>query len=457
LGLHGSFTQWDSGDDERRDERLGIRTSTTLKLGDRLFVKDENGAVRELLGIEKRRQVTEDFLGSSSFTSEPQYSQSAGTATLPDGRHVDLLEVTPPGGEPYRVAIDRATGLIVQIGYEEADALETTTMRDQRVVDGMLVPFVSVQSNGDTTYDVTTTVTTVDPHATIDPARFAPLRADDVVAPAPVTVHFDERDGLVIVPVQIGAQTYHFLLDSGSQSDVLDTALAKSLHLAVQGLLEVTGAQRTGSNGVAELDGLSIGGVAMPMHIVTVLDLSGVLRTGRVDGILGYPLFAAASVRIDPSAHTLTIASPGALAAQGDKLDIDTDRELADAQVRIDGTPARVLVDTGDANELLLFEHFVRAQLGVAALLAGHEQRGLGIGGSIPTRSATIDDLQIGRYHLYRRRAVLVLAQHGAFADRNDDGNIGYGTLRNFVSTWDLPDHAIYVTPARGFDDGRFR
>lgn len=457
LGLHGSFREWKDGDRDLRIEQLGIRGSTTLRIGDRIWVKDENGAVRELLGIAKRRQVTEDFLGSTAFTAHPEFSTYAGTSRLPDGRTIYELNVAPPGGEPYHVGIDASTGLIVQTSYFDADGRSTSTLSDVRVKDGMLVPYVEVDSNGDAAYDVTGRVTEVRIRPSIPAGTFAPLVADDVSAPQPVRVPYVEEEGLPIVPVQIDGKTYHFLLDSGSQSDVVDRSLVAALGLQPQGELEVAGAKRTSSGGVASVPGMSIGGVRLPTAVAAVLDLSSMLRRGRVDGILGNPLLAAADVRIDPDAHAITLASPGTLAPLGARLDVDTDRELTDVVVKIDREPARVLFDTGDANELLVFQDFIADYPGIMFATPGNDGRGTGIGGSVITRAFTVDDLSLGPYQLFNRQAVVVFARTGAFADRNDDGNVGYASLKNFIITFSLPDHAVYLQPANGFDNGRFR
>jgi hypothetical protein len=50
-----------------------------------------------------------------------------------------------------------------------------------------------------------------------------------------------------------------------------------------------------------------------------------------------------------------------------------------------------------------------------------------------------------------------VLGTTGAFADRNDGGNVGYASLRNFVVTFDLVNHGLFLQPAQGFDDGHDR
>lgn len=413
--------------------------------------------MRELLGIEKRRQVTEDFLSGAGFVQKPQYSKYAGAGRLEDGRSVYYLDVKPPGGEPYRVALDAQRWLIVQTSYDDVDARDSSTLSDLRVIDGALVPFVDTDSDGDAAYDVTSRVTSFDPRASVSASMFAPLRANNVVTPAPVTIRYTLVDGLIVVPVQIEGKTYQFLLDSGSQTDVIDPSLVDAFGLHPEGAIEVTGAKRTPGGGTVETPAMSIGGLTLPMRIATVVDVSQTLRSIRLDGMIGYPLFAAADVAIDPSARTLTIGAPGTLAHQGTLLDVDTDRELCDVAVTVQHDPTRALFDTGDANELLIFQSFLQRYPGELDALSGSAESGSGVGGSINTRAVTVDDLTIGPYNLYRRRAVVVMSRRGAFADRNDGANVGFGVLQNFDMTFSLTDHAIYVKPAADFDDGRFR
>lgn len=457
LGLRGTFEEWKDGERDKRVEVLGIRTTTTLRIGERTWEQDENGAVREFTGIQKRRQITDDFLSSDAFSKQPQYSTYEGTSALADGRKVYELDVKPPGGETFRVDIDAANWLIDRVAYDDEDAQNIATYSDDRVTDGMLISYTEVDSNGDTPYDVTVRTTSVKAGVAVASSIFAPLVAQTVTAQTPVSIGYDDRSGEIVIPLQRGGKTYHFLLDSGSQSDVIDPSVVTALGIHAEGTLEVSGAKRTSSGGVADVPGWSLGGVPLPMHVMTVLDVHSLLRTTPIDGILGNPLLAAADVRIDPDARTLTIAAPGTLAPQGAKLDVDTDRQLSDVQVAIDGVPARALFDTGDANELLLFQSFIQAHPGAVTVAPGADERGSGVGGSIATRRVDVRDLTLGPYHLYNRRAILVLSHDGAFADRNDEGNVGIATLRDFIVTFALSQHAVYLTPAHGYDDGRYR
>ncbi|MDQ2866219.1 MAG: retropepsin-like domain-containing protein, partial [Candidatus Eremiobacteraeota bacterium] len=239
---------------------------------------------------------------------------------------------------------------------------------------------------------------------------------------------------------------------------VFDTRVARALNLQPEGSLELRGAARTAALGVVQTPDVEIGGVTIPSHIATVVDLSSIVRSNiALDGIIGFPLFAGAELRFDPDAHTVTIAKPGSLAQLGTKFDVDTDRELPELTASADMTPARFVVDTGNANEVLLFRSFMDAHPGLISF-AGHGFiANRGVGGSAAAVGATLDDLTIGPYHFYNCNANVMLATGGAFADRTDGGNIGFGVLQNFVMTFDLSHHALFLEKARRFDDGRGR
>lgn len=458
IGLSGIFHEWQDGSKQRRDETLGIRTQRVLRVGDHLWMQNTSGEIRELHGLVARRQITEDFIDSAAFASHPEDVSFVDRATLPDGRTVYHLRVSPPKGEPYVVGIDVATYLIDDKSYVDGDRPRTTTYGDYRVVGGLLVPYLEIDSNGDHKYDVASHVTSVVVNQPIAADIFKPLSSLTVSNERPVTIPFDELGGLPFVHVTIAGKTYQFLLDSGAQGIVLDTHVAKDLKLAPQGSIEIRGAGRIASQGVVETPALQLGGVTVPSDIATVLELGSIVKSSiELDGIIGYPLFGGAEIRFDPDEHTVTIAKPGTLPVLGNKFDVDTDRELPEITASADNTDARFVVDTGNANEVLVFKAFMDEHPGVISFVGHGFVSNRGVGGSAAAVGATLDDLKIGPYHLYNRNANVMLASAGAFADRNDGGNIGFGVLRNFVTTFDLANHALYLQKARQFDDGRGR
>jgi hypothetical protein len=250
-----------------------------------------------------------------------------------------------------------------------------------------------------------------------------------------------------------------FLLDSGSQGMLIDPVSAKRAGLAGEGTMEIRGARRTQGLGVAALDSLEVGGARFPAGVVSIVDLSAVTYEGKsIDGVLGYPFFAASELRIDPEKLTMTIARPGSLPAQGSSVAVDTDRELPEIIAVINGVPARFLVDTGNSNELLVFHAFVDAHRGLVNYSNAHAfAPNRGVGGSSAVVPATVDEIQIGPYKLYNRRAGIVLSDNGAFADSEEAGNIGWASLKNFNITFDLANQSLSLEKTRWFDEGRGR
>lgn len=445
---------------ERFDETLGVRTQRTLRVNGVEYVQNANGDVRGLGGLVARRQLTEDFISTGAFAHHPENVTMLGRATLYDGREVVQLRVAPPGGEPYEVSLDAKTQLVDELAYPDGDGVSTVDYGDYRVVDGALVPYVEVDSSGNHDFDLTLHVRSARAGGAIDPAVFAPLAQATIDAPAPVNVPLLSDKGHLFVTAQAKGQTLRLLLDTGSQGIFIDPTAARRLGLSPEGRLEVRGVRRMTGQGVAALDSIDIGGATVPIGVVSVLDLSAVAYRGKtVDGVLGYPFFAASEVRIDPHTLTMTLAKPGALPVLGTAIPIDTDRELPEMTATVGRVDARFLLDTGNSNELLVFHHFVKDHPEIIEYGARgpHFAPNSGVGGSSAAVFALVNELSIGPFKLYNRSTDVMLADTGAFADKNDAGNIGLGTLGAFLFTFDYANRTLYLSRESWFDDGRYR
>jgi hypothetical protein len=458
LDIEGTFHSWHDGDNDRFDQVLGVRREQTIRDGDREYVVTSNGDVRVLVGSLVRRQVTQDFIASDDLVDRPQYSTLIGSVALSDGRNVVQVQVAPPGGDVEVVSFDRVTQMIDRIAFTDSDGTETLDYGDYRVVEHVLVPFSEVDSDGDHQFDVTQHVTIVNVNKSISPDIFAPPTNVTVQTDVPITVKLTSQDGHYYVPVSIHGKTFAFLVDTGAQGVVIDSRVAAQLALVPQGLLQVRGARRISAIGVASLDSIGVAGVDLPLGEISIIDLNQ--STGGafpIDGVLGYPFFAAAEVRFDYDRLTMTFGKPGSLPVVGERIDLDTDRELAEVAVKINGTPTHCVVDTGNSNELLVFNPFVRAHPGTIPYAGAKQVSNFGVGGSMPAVGTYVDQLDLGSFRLFNRYTNVMLSDNGAFADRIDGGNIGVAILHNFVTTFDMANHAMYLKPGDSFDDGRYR
>jgi len=348
--------------------------------------------------------------------------------------------------------------MIDRVSYADTDRASTIDYYDYRTVDGALVAMRQIGSDGDHTYDVTQTTKSVRVDAPVSANVFAVPPSPQVQTDAPLTVHITRRRGAWYVPVEFHGHSYEFLLDSGSQGTVIDAHVAAENLLVPEGKMEIAGARRTSGIGVAAVDAFHIGGALLPVRVATVLDLAAM--TGglfHIDGILGYPFFAEAEIRIDPDRATMTLARPGTLPVVGERLAVDLDRELPELPARADGEEGRFLVDTGDGNEVLLFHRFVDAHPGLLSAANSSRISSFGVGGSMNAAATNLNELDIGSYRLFNRKANVLYADTGAFADQFLAGNVGLPTLDNFIVTFDLANEALYLAPGPHFDDGRYR
>jgi predicted aspartyl protease len=456
-GLTGEFHSWRSGADERDDERLGPRLETTLRLGDHLYLRTANGNVRELTGYLRRRALTADFVDSGAFVNAPKRSQFLGFGQL-DGARAWRLEVQAEGGEPETLWIDASTGLPLRVEYIDGDGPTTIDFSDWREVEGYRFPFKMVTSDGDRQFDIVQQTTSVAIDAPVKPDIFTPLHNRAIVADVVQTVPLYEHNAHVACHVGIAGRTYEFLLDTGAQSVLLDSSVAKEAGLTELGALEVRGASRSGGLHVLNLPRIDIGVAHLDDLVATSIDLRGAMGgVSRIDGILGFPFFASSLVEIDFAHRTMRFGPPGSFEPRGERVPLDIDRGLVEATFELDHRiAAPFIIDTGNSGELLLYRPFIAAHPGIVPFSSAVVSN-YGIGGAAPTYRSSLDELLLGDVPLYHRIADVVMAEKGAFADRVDAGNVGLGILRNFVVTFDLSNSALYLEKGDAFDDGRLR
>lgn len=456
-GLTGTFTSWHDGAFNRDDQHLGPRVESVYESADAISVRDSDGNVRELHGVLMRRARTERFIESGDFAKQPQYAIYRGPARV-FGRPTYVLNVTAPGGQTETLYLDAETGLADRIAYDDDDGRTTIDLTDWREIDGHRFPFRSLVSNGDHDYDLISVTTKVEPDAAIPPATFAPPHSRAIDMAAPERVALSLRNGHLYVPVTIRGETYNFLLDSGSANIVVDERVAHAAGLHEEGALQANGAARTGGLHVARLDDMAIGTGHLRDLVVATIDL-GHSTSGafRIDGILGYPFFASATVRIDYANNVLTFGPPGSMPESGTRLDLELDRQIPEATLRLNGDlQGQFVVDTGDAAEMLLYRPFVDRNPGIVPF-TGTERRSYGLGGETDSYRTALDRLDIGGIALFHTEVDVMQATSGAFADHFDAGNIGLGVLKNFVVTFDDSAGALYVERGALFDDGRSR
>jgi len=377
-------------------------------------------------------------------------------------RTLDVVAVTPQGGRPFEIWIDRATHLIDRVVEQQAEDVQITRFSDYRMVDGVRLPFTVRTGDGDPKWDEVDTLESVRVNVPLAPDGFA-LPPD----PAPdfrftggktsTTVPFRLEDNKIILPVRInGEGPFEAELDSGGNY-ILQPALATRLRLKAMGASQNGGGGAgfvaAGHTTVRTLD---IGGVRLANQVYKVLPFSGAAPERT---LLGLQIFKRFVVRLDFDRQTLTLTRPQGFAYRGGGTAVPFHFQSNQPEVNgaVDGIAGTFCIDTGDNGSLLLIAPFVR-RYGLAGRYAATlPYGGTAVGGAthgLMTRAGrlTLSGAD-GRPAVSASGPLTRLStQAGGFdADLYVSGNVGVGVLKQFNLVFDYSRQRIIFEKNRGY------
>ena len=257
-------------------------------------------------------------------------------------------------------------------------------------------------------------------------------------------VDFDRVAHLIRVPVRLGGDELHFLVDTGIGVTVVSERLAARPDVV---RLEESYAGRRMSGQLVEaplvrLPRLSVGDHAVDGHAAACVDLGD-----GFDGILGPAYFGDRTVTTDVAAGTFTIQAAGArIAGVEVPLEIHRDGPSADPFVRLvlpSGRAVLVEVDTG--SDRLILDSRLMAECG------------LGVGGPGVTAREGVDETGHGyvRYdatlagsvHLEAAPETAQEAPTVVFQEIIHDGLIGSEYLYRYRFSFDLAGERMVLGP----------
>jgi hypothetical protein len=275
-------------------------------------------------------------------------------------------------------------------------------------------------------------------------------------APAVTRVPFRSVDNRIVIRVAVDGKPFSFVVDTGASTTVVtpEVVTALGLHATAAGTTSGVG-NATQSVQATTLPSLRIGDLTFTSEPSAVVDLSVIrehIGFPRFDGVIGYSLLKTFAVDVDNDRAVLTL-SHDPLPARAGARTVSFSGVLPHVGATIDGTPARIVIDTGDRSSLTLFKGFATAHGYYAAPGALRDVlTGYGIGGPVYG-----DVFRLGTLGVFgtRLHGVVTRASRqrgGAFATMSDAGSIGGGVLRRFNITYDYPHHVLSVSPSAARD-----
>ncbi len=281
------------------------------------------------------------------------------------------------------------------------------------------------------------------------------------LALALVTVPFTVFDNRMLVQSTLNGESgFAMIVDTGASGISITPEVARRLRLKVRAAGSIAGA---GAGRLpiwsGELREIALsGGRHFGRHTVTIVDLSAIRRAfgfPRLDGIIGYDLFASNYLLVDNDRRVFEISQER----------IDPPREArrtrftlgADGLLHmsgaVDGVHGDMILDTGDRSEFTLFERFGRTNgFDQNAPVARNVLTGYGIGGPIRA-DVTKTHLDVLGFHIDNVRTRLPIGNAGVFSVAGGIGSVGNGLLKRFNVLYDNVAHVMSVWPSRAFAD----
>jgi membrane-associated protease RseP (regulator of RpoE activity) len=180
-----------------------------------------------------------------------------------------------------------------------------------------------------------------------------------------------------------------------------------------------------------------------------VVDIDGVLRRVEglddVAGVLGLVWFVRMPVRIDYARSRLTFYDPAQFKYDGGgtRVPVAVRGRLPQVKGSIDGVEGMFEIDTGSRGSLTLASAFAakndfEKRLGTKNVAVA----GAGVGGPLRVAMARGKSLKLGGVEV--PNPIVAVPQGGESGKSEVAGNVGFGLMRQFAITYDLPNDALY-------------
>ena len=442
-GLEGKTRVWWKEPNLMRQEAdFSIIKQLMVCDANNCWMKDQNEKVRELVGYEKEKMYQELYFETYAYLL-PERGEGS-VKLIPDAKDNKyyIVEVTPEGGEPRKLFINRSTYLIDK--YEEPMDEETVTvyLNDYRAVESIMTPYQMRQTTGKPQYDmyIETELVSINPPLS-DTLFLKPKEGGK-------DYRFTTPTGMTKIPFQLASNHIYlkvkvnnssllsFILDTGAGSSCLDLDLAQKLGIQTMGKVEAKGVGGSADASFLQVDSVVVGDLALLDQKMASIRLSSLGRFDGmdIDGILGYDFLNRFVVGIDYQNQMLSIWEPDSFnySGAGERIPITIEGNTPQLTAKIDGEyEAAFRIDTGSRSSLDLHAPFVREH-GFLKKYPKYLEApgGFGVGGASKMVISRIKSLQIGSFVISSPVCGFSLAEEGAFATTKSAGNIGGGDTK---------------------------
>lgn len=372
------------------------------------------------------------------------------------GRSFDVLHVLPNGGRVFTIYVARDTHLIERMTEQQESDLVTTRFADFRKSGGVVLPYVSTVSIGDTKYDQVITLKDVSfgaQDARLFGVPAAPA-ADFSFAPGThsTSIAFNLINNHIYLPVTIGAKPARMMFDTGA-TNILTSETLQDYGVHSEGALPGGGVGETKQDvGFAKLPAISIGGFTLRDQTFATFAMAGLSRVEGVlpAGLVGYEVARRAVVTIDYARQVMTLTDPAHFTPPRDAIAVkfSFNEHLPQVDGSLDGIPGKFDIDTGSRATVDILSPFAAKHNLIEKYRPAAEAiTGWGVGGAARGRPTRAGELRLGDVRITQPMIEISTQTKGAFASPYVAGNVGSGLLRRYTLTLDYARQMLYFQP----------
>lgn len=251
----------------------------------------------------------------------------------------------------------------------------------------------------------------------------------------------------IFIPAKVNGVATKVMLDSGASETVIDVRFVKKLKMKETGNFSGQGAG--GSAAYTELHGVNIelGAIVFRDTASVGIDMSAVEKQVGHDlpVVLGGDVFAQCVVDIDFPGHRIAFRDPSTFKPPLDAKAAAVTKagENFAIQAVVEGRPAKLVFDIGNASPLNLYAEFWERPGFIGTRPISTTKNG-GLGGMHVYKLADLKAIDVGGTEFTDIPAIL----EGKNKDVAADGNIGLPLLRRFRLLIDLPhSRVLFASP----------
>lgn len=428
------------------DRSQGVSTESGFD-GHAYWTSNENRFSVVVLEDAARRAITANAIDAETFDDSAQ-AQARDPQTI-DGVQADVVRVTPRGGIPVDLAIDRATGAFVQVTFDPAGERRSVVhvLGYTEIAPGVRIP--SGYRYGKT---VTYTLLRGDARPVTDEelARPPPSAVWTFGSGEPVRIEIARGNyggHAVMLRASINGVPGTFLLDSGAGGVLLYRPYAEKLGLGMLGRTVYSGVNG-GFRGArfARAGTIAVGDNVL-RNVILQVSPRDPLDRDRTDGILGYDVLATAVVHVDLVKEIIEFADPAQVMAAVPKGGFAFPVNLADGtpeiKLKVAGVDTRATFDTGNDFFAVFSDHLTKTGQVVGLREGAIYFSGVDGIANEPSSCYNLREILVGPYRY--QNVMSCFGSERVFG--RDGGLIGFDFLRHFDWTFDYSRSHLILTP----------